>query len=241
MNLTAYHARRLLIEAGMWPASKLAMAAWYLLGLDVVLFGLEKLLGRFRISLGQNLGFWVTFLSTLVVVLFTVLVFRWAKERLLWRLRNRLIVTYVFIGVIPVFMLVALALGTAYLFSGQFATFIVTTSLNSELKSLAAANSTMAREIATRMQDGSKPENVMASLRAGLKAGGDSEMEDRDVKVWIGEKQIMESGKSGVKAAPATLPAYLKTPFQEVVRDGGRLFLRAAEILPLGTQKLTVI
>ncbi|MDP9160425.1 MAG: SpoIIE family protein phosphatase [Acidobacteriota bacterium] len=241
MNLTSYHARRLLIEAGLWPSSKLAMAACYLLGLDVLLFGLERLLGRFRVSFGQSLGFWVTFLSTLVVVLFSVLAFRWAKEKLLWRLRNRLIVTYVFIGVIPVVMLVALALGTAYLLSGQFATFIVTTSLNSELKSLSAANSMLARDIASRLRDGSKPETVMASLQARLKAGDDIETEDRDVRVWVGETQILESGKAGHKTSGATLPPYLKAHFQEVVRDGGRLFLRAVEIVPMGAQKLTVI
>ena len=52
---------------------------------------------------------------------------RWARAKMLWRLRNRLIVTYVFIGVIPVVLLVALAVGSFYLFAGQFATYIVTT------------------------------------------------------------------------------------------------------------------
>lgn len=240
MNFTYYHARQVLMDAGLWPAGKLAMAAWYLLGLDVLLFGLEKLLGSFRFSFGQSLGFWVTFLSTVVIVLFAVLAFRWARQRLLWRLRNRLIVTYVFIGVIPVVMLVALALGTAYLFGGQFATFIVTTSLNSELKSLAAANTMGARDIAARLQDGSRPEAVAAAVQMRRKPASDRELEDREVKIWLGQKRISESGTSG-KASAETLPAYLKTHFQEVVRDGDRLFLRAAEIIPLGTENLTVI
>ena len=42
--------------------------------------------------------------------------------RLMWRLRNRLIVTYVFIGVIPIVLLVAMALVAGFLFAGQFAT-----------------------------------------------------------------------------------------------------------------------
>ena len=42
-------------------------------------------------------------------LLYAVVAFRWLRSQLLWRLRNRLIVTYVFIGVIPVFLLVMIS------------------------------------------------------------------------------------------------------------------------------------
>jgi len=44
---------------------------------------------------------------------------------MLWRLRNRLIVTYVFVGVIPVLLLMAMTSIAFYLFAGQFANFVV--------------------------------------------------------------------------------------------------------------------
>src|SRR2546426_9852959 len=44
------------------------------------------------------------------IVLFCTLAFRWLKAKILWRLRNRLIVTHIFIGVIPVVLLVGMAL-----------------------------------------------------------------------------------------------------------------------------------
>jgi len=56
--------------------------------------------------------------------------FRWLKGKLLWRLRNRLIVTYVFIGVVPTLLLIAMVFATLYLFAGQFANFIVTSEIH---------------------------------------------------------------------------------------------------------------
>ena len=126
MTQIYHHLRLRLSQAGLWPASKLAMVACYLLGLDLLLFGLEKLFGLLKVSYGDSLGGWVGFLNFVGSVLLVILAFRWLKARVLWRLRNRLIVTYVFIGFIPLILLVSLALGSFYLFAGQFATFIVT-------------------------------------------------------------------------------------------------------------------
>ena len=92
------------------------------------------------------------------------------KAKALWRLRNRLIVTYVFIGVIPVVMLVALALGSFYLFAGQFATFIVTTGLDSELRSLSATNSAIAHQFASQMKR-ERPGGFIGNLRQTDKTG----------------------------------------------------------------------
>ena len=105
----------------MLPTSKVALIAWYLLGLDLLLFLLQKVFGLFNLSYGDSLGGWVSFLSFRVIVLFSILAFRWIKAKALWRLRNRLIVTYVFIGFIPVVMLIHLATLSFYLFAGQFA------------------------------------------------------------------------------------------------------------------------
>jgi len=54
---------------------------------------------------------------------------------------NRLIVTYVFIGVIPAVLLVTISYYTLNVFAGQFANFVVTSELNAELRNLAVVNS----------------------------------------------------------------------------------------------------
>ena len=72
-------------------------------------FALQKLFGLFKVSFGLALSVWIGILSFLAIIFFALLAFRWLKAKVLWRLRNRLIVTYMFIGVIPVVLLVAMA------------------------------------------------------------------------------------------------------------------------------------
>jgi phosphoserine phosphatase RsbU/P len=237
MTRTYLNLRLRLSEAGLLPASKVALIAWYLLGLDLLLFVLQKVFGLLHLSYGDSLGGWVSFLSFLVIVLFLILAIRWIKAKALWRLRNRLIVTYVFIGVIPVVMLVVLAILSFYLFAGQFATFVVTTALDSELKSLDAANSAIAHELAARMQTGANPETTaVEGLRRTNKA-----WTGRHVHAWHDGKIVLSSTPAAEASSPPVLPTYLKGSFREVVRDHDKLFLRATETIPVRGGNLTVL
>ena len=130
MALSYPFVRRRLRQAGLWPEGGMARAAWYSLGLAGVLFVLALLLRWVAPAWGSSIGWWVKFLVFDAAMLFAIVAFRWLKKKLLWRLRNRLIVTYVFIGVIPVVLLIALAFITLYLFAGQFASFVVTSEIN---------------------------------------------------------------------------------------------------------------
>src|SRR3989454_8668495 len=148
MPLSYHDLRRTLSEQGLWPTGRLARSAWYLFALDLFLFLLQEVLKFFKLSWGSSLGGWLSILSFAAIVLFCMLAFRWLKTKLLWRLRNRLIVTYMFIGVIPVVLLVGMALITMYLFVGQFATFVVTSEIHSELRSMGSVNAAFANELA---------------------------------------------------------------------------------------------
>ena len=117
------------MEVGLWPEGRISRIACYTLALAGGLFLLQSLFDLLKVAWGQSLGGWVAFLAFIAAILFSILAFRWLKVRILWRLRNRLIVTYVFIGVIPVVLLVALASITIYLFAGQFASFVVTSEI----------------------------------------------------------------------------------------------------------------
>ena len=237
MPLSYHDLRRRLSEHGLWPTGRLARSAWYLFALDLLLFLLQEVLKFFKLSWGSSLGGWVSILSFAAIVLFCMLAFRWLKTKLLWRLRNRLIVTYMFIGVIPVALLVALVLGSFYLFAGQFATFIVTTGLNSELKSLEATNSAIAHGLAARLESGKGTESAaLEDLRHSGKAGA-----ERQVSVRLNEKIILNSSAPGTLSSAPAFPDFLKNSFRDVVRDHGKLFLRTAETLPLRSGKLTVL
>jgi sigma-B regulation protein RsbU (phosphoserine phosphatase) len=72
---------------------------------------------------------------------------RWAAERAVWRLRHRLIVTYLFLAVAPVLLLLAIATAGAYSLLLQVAMNVVTTELDHRQQELAAITEA-ARDVA---------------------------------------------------------------------------------------------
>jgi sigma-B regulation protein RsbU (phosphoserine phosphatase) len=236
MNLSLASLRRNLSYYSLWPTTRVARGAWYSLGMALVLFALENLLTLFKLSWGESLGWWVGFLSFVASLLFTVLAFRWLKAKLLWRLRNRLIVTYIFIGVVPALLLLAMALATLYLLAGQFANFIVTSEIHLQLHSVEAVNSAIAHELAVRLSRGEPPTvELLDSLRKA-----EVVWKHRDVCAWYGTKTLALCGDAKDKAVFA-LPAFVHGPFREIVRDHGELYLRAATVLPIRSQTLSVV
>lgn len=232
--LTSFRAR--LIARGLWPQTRTAKGAWYSLGLALGLFLLQKLLGTLRLSWGESLGGWVSFLSFIAIFLFMVLGFRWLKAKILWRLRNRLIVTYVFVGVVPVLLLVAMAVVTLGLFAGQFANFIVISEIHLQLRNVEALNSAIANELALRIERGEAPSvDLLESLRKT-----DVIWKHRDVCAWHGTKTLPVCGNGG-GTTPFAQPSFVHGPFSEIVRDRGQLYLRAATAIPVRSQQLTVI
>jgi len=223
--------------AGLLPATRLARVACYLLGLDLLLFALQRLFGLLKVSWGQALGGWVGVLSFLAIFLFAILLYRWLKAKLLWRLRNRLIVTYVFIGVIPVVLAMSMAFITIYLFAGQFANFVVTSELDSRLRSLQAVNAAIAHELAARLEHG---QPAIAESLEGLRRY-DPAWGSRQICAWKGGKALAVCNGSKPGEAPFALPASLNLKSGAIVRDQDKLFLRAATEIGSESQKLTVV
>jgi sigma-B regulation protein RsbU (phosphoserine phosphatase) len=62
--------------------------------------------------------------------LLIILLHRWVTQRFLWRVRNRLIVTYALMGLAPVVLCLTLFSIASYIFGGQFATNSVLTQLD---------------------------------------------------------------------------------------------------------------
>jgi phosphoserine phosphatase RsbU/P len=225
--------------AGFWPTTRLARFTCYLLGLDLILFASQKLLGLFRMSYGQALGAWVGILSSLAISLLVFRAFRWLKAKLLWRLRNRLIVTYVFIGVIPVVLLGAMTFISIYLFAGQFANFIVTSELDSRLRSLQSVNAAIANELAAHMEHGQPP---IAESLEGLKRR-DPAWGSRQICAWIDGKALALCNSAAPREIPfAPPPSKAEKPeFGAIVRDRGQLYLRATNEMIAGSRKLSVV
>jgi phosphoserine phosphatase RsbU/P len=218
---------------GLWPKSRVARAAWFMLGLDLLLFVFQRALGAFHSSYGESLAGWIIFLSVVVIILLLVLAYRWLKVRMLWRLRNRLIVTYIFIGVIPAILLIAMYFISTYLFAGQFANFVVTSELNTQLRGMEGSNAAVTAELSQRLSTRQPP---TAESLQGLKKADPSRAQQVTC-AWVNDTPLPLAGCS---KPPFMLAPFLQQKFSGIVTDNGALYLRTA-LKVAGPQGLTVI
>ncbi len=70
---------------------------------------------------------------------------RMAMRNLIWRLRNRLIVAYLFIAVVPIVLILALMLVTSYALIGQMAVYLVNRELENRMRTLSFPAETLTR------------------------------------------------------------------------------------------------
>ena len=236
MRLISLELESKLREKKLWPQSWIAWAALYVLAIDLLLFAVQWLTRRASPATSASLEGWVTFLSLLAIVLLAFAGFRWLRAQLLWRLRNRLIVTYVFTGVIPVFLLVMISLITLYLLAWQFAGFVVTSDITTHLRSMEAANRAIANHLATQVSGGGKLDAGMLSRTRPRRP----EWARRQVCAWYrNQPQPYCSGPEGAVAFDA--PLFISGDFRDIVRDHGTLYLRTATVLAAEAGPLRVI
>jgi phosphoserine phosphatase RsbU/P len=92
---------------------------------------------------------WTTELPGIALfVIGLILAFRYVRagiRRAIWRLRNRLFVTYVFVGVVPVLLIVLLVALGSYILFGQVADYLITNELEGRAESLTAAADTLSQ------------------------------------------------------------------------------------------------
>jgi sigma-B regulation protein RsbU (phosphoserine phosphatase) len=234
MRLISLEFESKLRERKLWPQSWIAWAALYVITLDLLLFAVQWLTRRASPATSQSLGGWVIFLSLLAIALLAIAAYRWLRSRLLWRLRNRLIVTYVFIGVIPVLLLGMISLITLYLFAGQFASFVVTSDIATHLRNMESANRAIAHHLAIQVSDRGKLDAEIL----GRVTPRRPEWSRRQVCAWY-RNQSYCAGPEG--AASFTSPTFVAADFRDIVSDHGKLYLRTATIVAVGPESLHVL
>ena len=236
MRLISLELESKLRVKGLWPQSWIAWAALYVIALELLLFAVQWLTRRASPAISKSLEGWVSFLSVLAIVLLVFAGFRWLRSQLLWRLRNRLIVTYVFIGVIPVFLLVMISLITLYLLAGQFASFVVTSDIATHLRSMEAANRAIANHMTAQISGGGKLDaGILGRTRPRR-----PEWVRRQVCAWYrNQPRPYCSGPEG--AAGFDAPSFITGDFRDIVSDHGALYLRTATVLAAEPESLRVI
>src|ERR1700722_7062721 len=189
---------RIMRPAGRWGR----ITAW--LGVSCLLLWTADAVPR------SNLGGWASFTTFLFFFFAVVLIFRLAYRPVLWRLRNRLIVTYLFIGVIPILLLLLIGGVAGYLFAGQFATYIASSDLQSELLHLQAANDALAAQLFPLESSGKLNEQVTGELAHA----SDERFPGRTGSVWRSEKGfVLTTGGALLKTAAEELPSFISGEF----------------------------
>ena len=82
---------------------------------------------------------WLALLKDVVVILGAIAAIRLSRvlvRRSIWRLRNRLVVAYFFIAVVPIILITTLLGLGAYLLAGQISTYLVTSELDRRIEAL---------------------------------------------------------------------------------------------------------
>src|SRR6266478_4901316 len=108
---------------------------------------------RFFFPRTPQSGF-LLFLGVLAFGFVVVRGFRWARKRLLWSLRNRLVIAYLFIAVVPVLLLLTMAGLGAYLLYWQLGSYVLYTDMQERLERLSQVAATMATSFAIESASG---------------------------------------------------------------------------------------
>lgn len=92
---------------------------------------------------------WFLFWLALIVsgIYYLARLIGFVRHRLLWRLRRRLIVTYLFIAVVPIVLIVALVVVGGFIINGQFAAFLVNMRLRNRANQLQQLNRIVVGEV----------------------------------------------------------------------------------------------
>lgn len=169
-----------------------------------------------------RLGFYVSFMRGWVVVLFLISLgfvvvrfARWVRKRLLWGLRNRLVVAYVFIAVVPVVLLATMAGIFAYLIYLQLGAHMLTDDLNERITATASVADTLAR---TMESDRLNRDKNSANLSALLAAPGPS-------AVLAGARPYLPGIEVQVSSTPAKSNAQVAKTVHGLVQSGGKLWI----------------
>ena len=107
--------------------------------------------------LGHPVAFWASFVRFAFYAILAIWLLRGLFRliaRAMWPLRNRLLVAYALVAVIPIALILALGGIAAYLFYGEYAAYLFNQDLGSRIARVADTNSAIAAAVAYRARSG---------------------------------------------------------------------------------------
>jgi sigma-B regulation protein RsbU (phosphoserine phosphatase) len=170
-----------------------------------------------------------------------VLLVRLVRQHMLWSLRNKLVLTYLLIGLAPVVLFVTLVLISAYIAAGQFAIHLADTRIKSELEQMSGENMNRTRGITHYMQthDFVMPSGQPAGAPEGVRTDAEGTPRTRlrrQGAAYLNGVPLTMGGASGEAVREQTRTPFGLPPwaadlsggeFHGLVLDGDELYLVA--------------
>ncbi|HEY5380801.1 MAG TPA: SpoIIE family protein phosphatase [Acidobacteriaceae bacterium] len=179
----------------------------------------------------------IVFCAIVLFPLAIILLCRWIVQRVLWKVRNRLIITYLLMGLAPFVLCLTLFGIAAYIFAGQFAT-------NSAITLLDEASVQVRDETASlALFTTAKPQRDLTENKAS--------QPEVSIPLWIASvnsagtlQPLLGSKKDDTNGNPflgERIPSWLHSSFRGIVGYKGKLYLCAYEEIPQSGQTLAVL
>lgn len=193
---------------------------------------------------GQTFFGWMEVLvGATLVSLALLLAVRLIRRHFLWSLRNKLILTYLLIGLAPVVMLVTLAVVLAYFATGQFSIHLADARMHQELDELSAQNAARvsgAGRIMTLMESGvigpPRPRPPFASRRQNRPATDRQPPATPSAGSTAAQSNVEEAQQTAAEGLAEATPSSEALPdvLRARLRPHTRTFLNGALWTPPG-------
>jgi phosphoserine phosphatase RsbU/P len=213
-------------RTGWWPPKGAAGSAFWL-GVWFVLFWLLRLVPGW---IGDLAGVLQILVGLALVGVLGALALRLVRKHMLWSLRNKLVLTYLLIGLAPVVLFVTLVTISAYIAAGQFAIHLADSRLQAELSEMASENVGRARGLSGYLETHEyvmpPPPPVAQAARTEGEDTASSRL-PREMTAYINGVPIETGSPQG--RSPFGLPPWAAelpgSEFQGVVLDGDEIYL----------------
>jgi phosphoserine phosphatase RsbU/P len=195
--------------------------------------------------------------ASILVPLLPILLYRWFFRRVLWKVRNRLIATYLLMGLAPLVLFASLGGIASYLLAGQFATNTALSALDDAAasvrdESVSQALASLNQVSATAPDQSSRKPASNAAKQSLTVLAAKAEQPDVlaasqlsvSVQNGSGWRPLLAPGAKATTAAVLPLgnaaPA-LQLPFRGVVSYQGHLYLCSETSVPAGNHSALVV
>jgi sigma-B regulation protein RsbU (phosphoserine phosphatase) len=175
-----------------------------------------------------------------------------AKHGLLWRLRNRLILTYLLIGLTPVVLFFTLVFSSAYVAAGQFAIHLASQHLQLQLDNMGTSDAGFAFSLARRVEDGATAKDLAENRNDGRPAGATPLSSPpqqrpgvRQRSVYIDDQPVEFRDFMGNAHSPMRLTNWIKQrrngQMKVFAEDGGVLYMAVVDRVAAGKDHMVTV